>query len=132
MRCAQDVAESGTPIFDDVELVSASYSYSGETFTYSFPDEVVYIVLGVFNAPIETDGKIITNMNNLKAGSRTGHAGFFRNSLSKTALYTFSGNDFTTTQYTTGTNNGYCAVWGYDKWGTLTHASNSFSCNVIQ
>ena len=87
MRCAQDVAESGTPIFDDVELVSASYS--GDTFTYSFPDEVVYIVLGVFNAPIETDGKIITNMNNLKAGSRTGHAGFQKFIIQNSIIYFF-------------------------------------------
>ncbi len=115
------------PIFSNVGIIGVNYSDS--QFIIDLPDTVSYAVLGIFNSEIEADDENKTvDDGNLIAGSRTGLSGYARNRVSVNNLFTYDAarNDFTNTRFTPVTGTEYCwAVWGFDQWGNLTHASQS-------
>lgn len=133
--CAKENENPTSPIFSGVEVINITRPNSGVSlgtggFIWDVPDDVEYMVLGIFSAPIQTSGKTITNMNQCLGGSRTGLTGFERGQLLKSNIRSYSQttNDFlddaganivTTTRY--------WAVWGYDKYMNLTHASPCYT-----
>lgn len=97
---------------------------SADEFTYYIPGDVHVAVLGIFANEIETSGDTFVNADDLLAGSRTGLTGWTTGSVSAGQLYEFDGvDDFdpASTFNTPGTY--HWAVWGFDKYGELTHAS---------
>ena len=117
--------EQGPVIFDDVERIELDGYISG-TFYFDVPNGVSIVVLGVFNDEIKTQGQIILNEINFKAGSRTGLDNYVKGQVADTELYFYDPvtNDFDPDppSYSTGGLH-YWAVWGYDSDGNLTHAS---------
>lgn len=113
-----------SPIFSDVK--SISIEWEDPDFTYYLPEEVEYAVLGIFSENIETSGDAITNEDEFLAGSMTDLDGWSRSRVSSTDVYTYDNatSNFTSNKYTLSTGTDYSwAVWGFDKYMNLTHAS---------
>lgn len=124
------------PIFPDTELITLTAPAHGAAiaslaFTYNIPPEVEYAIIGIFDSNgIRVSGSTL-DVSNLIAGSSSGKAAFTRSSLAQSSLlvpladksafsdtgYVFSG---TGVLY-------YWAVWGYDKYGNLTHSSPAWN-----
>ena len=107
--------EHPVPIFSDTEHMAARIDENDYLF---FPsEEVEYIVIGLFNSPIATSGKSITNMDDMEGGSCTGQTGFTRSSVPMDSLYVFD----QTSKFFTGSPGDYMpsgtrywAVWGFN------------------
>lgn len=110
-------------IFSELEEIT-NCSYGAGTFHYYLPPEVAYAVLGIFTNNIIGESGVITNEDDFKAGSRTGR-GMGRESVTASNIWTYDKdtNDFTYSLYG-GAANLYWGVWGYDKYGNLTHSSS--------
>ena len=127
----QDTPPPSTPIFSDVErieLTSPPHNGSGVSpvvFQFDAPSEVSYLVLALFDAQIQVVGSRIVNEGSFSYGSRSGLSGFSRSSISSDDLYSYDpvGNDLAGAPGPPAAGTYYWAVWGYDKWGNLTHAS---------
>lgn len=139
LNCGGDEEEQPkSPIFSDVEIITlytpdaieiSSADTSNFKFTFCLPSEVSYAVLGIFYSavPIETNGNTFTNPDNLIAGSRTGLTGWGRGEVSASNLYEFDNiDDFNENKPFSLSGTYHWAVWGYDKWGNLTHASEQW------
>jgi hypothetical protein len=131
-----DVSPPANPIFSDVEridLVLPTTSANGSTsFQFDAPSEVANIVIGVFSSPILVNGDRIVNEGAFQFGSRSGLAGFSRSAVRASDFYGYNlaTHDFDTSvpfAAVPSTGLRYWAVWGYDKWGNLTHASPQWS-----
>ncbi len=126
-------------IFDDVERIeliapdidgSVTLGINSDRFEFNVSNDVKYIVLGIFDTSIGTQGKNITNEDDFLAGSRTGLDGFSRDSVPLDSIYGYLNNlnDFDNTLAIDTLSPPediyyYWAVWGYDVNGNLTHAS---------
>ena len=71
-----------TPIFSDVVKIELQSPTNGSgplasstSFQFVIPEDVEYVVLALFSAPIQVSGKTILNPSAWQAGSRTGLAG---------------------------------------------------------
>jgi hypothetical protein len=134
-----------TPIFSGVEKIELqapwpppndtwSYISNSISFQFDIPSVVEYVVLALFTASIDVSGKTITNPNAWVAGNRSGLSGFSTSSTRADNLFPFDlgSGDFDTSlgNYTPSPpfpQTFYWAVWGYDQWGNLTHASPQWS-----
>lgn len=116
--------ELHSTIFPDVERID-NLNYSGGNFTYYAPEEVKYLVLGIFTDTIETDPDTMTITTTIRGGQRTG-LGMTRSSVTSAELYEYS---YGIKNFDIGSpyalpNPFHWAVWGYDEYGNLTHASS--------
>jgi hypothetical protein len=111
----------GPPIFADTKLINAEYTEGEFHFTMhensSIYQDAQYIVLGIFNAPIETWEKSIQNMQNMEGGSASSYPGFTRGQVSIDKLLVYSDE----LQRFTGSPGDYVphgtkywAVWGFN------------------
>lgn len=140
LSCDAVPEEQEPVIFDDVErieLVAPDIegivilgNNSNDRFEFKVSNDVKYIVLGIFDTSIATQGKNITNEEDFLAGSRTGLDGFSRDSVPLDSIYGYLNNlnDFDNTLAIDTLSPPedryyYWAVWGYDVNGNLTHAS---------
>lgn len=127
LYCAAEEEKISAPIFSGVEEIHIDQS--GTTFYYDVPAEVKYVVLGIFSSQPTTDGDRISDDSILTwtSGSRTKLDLFGRSSVLKSNVYFFNTStlDYNTSSTTTAVNGHYWAVWGYDKWGNLTHSSGT-------
>lgn len=116
--------ELHSTIFPDVERID-NLDFNGTTFSYYAPKEVKYLVLGIFDGDISVNTDTMTiDDTNLLGGSHSG-TGMGRGSVTTTNIYYY---DPATKNFNSNlmpnTVNGTCwAVWGYDEFGNLTHAS---------
>ncbi len=128
MNCGgEEKSVPTSPIFSDVETIEIGQD--GSKFTYYLPSDVAFAVLGVFssvNIEIESDGRAVKD-DNLIGGSRTGMPSWGRSDVLKSNLYNYNPStyDFNgSSPYSLPAGTGYYwAIWGYDKYGNLTHAS---------
>jgi hypothetical protein len=126
-----DTPPPSNPIFSDVERIelqlpgSGAGANAGTNFQFDAPSEVRYLVLAVFTAPIQVQGSRIVNEPAWAYGSRSGLSGFSRSSVQAGMFYQYDPlqKDYNTVQAAPVGGVYYWAVWGYDKWGNLTHAS---------
>lgn len=129
--CMKNDPEPGSPIFEGTSEIkqsdpSADGSFTGNgTFTYNVPSEVKYIVFGLFNAPITTSGKTITNPSAFLYGSRDGLSDFARGQQARNAFHSFNQTARDVDSTVANPPNGiyYWAIWGYDQYGNITHSS---------
>lgn len=124
-QCSEEgVLQQNPPLLGN-ERINAWYDGSS-TFWFDTPEEVKYLVLGVFDALPQTDGEKILNPEHLIAGSRTGLNGFGRNSVELDYIYDYdpAEGDFDESSDWSELNS-WWAVWGYDEWGNLTHSSSA-------
>ena len=126
-----------TPIFAGTTTLSLVWPSHGATsvststaLQYSVPSEVSYVVIGIFNADIVTNGSTISNEGNFLYGSRTGMSDFVRGNQSQSALHAYDAatKNFKSPNSSPAASSGtyYWAVWGYDQYGNLTHSSPSW------
>ncbi len=124
--CACETApQLESTIFPDVERIDI-IDFNGTTFSYYAPKEVKYLVLGIFdgNISVNTDTMTIDDYN-LLGGSHSG-IGMGRGSVTTANIYFYdpATKNFNSIVMTIGAVTGTCwAVWGYDEFGNLTHAS---------
>ena len=128
--CQNTDPQPTTPIFSGTKEISLSSplhtaSLGGGSFLYSVPTEVKYVVFGVFNAQIVTNGSTISNEANFLYGSRTGLSDFVAGTQTKGTLHDYdaSTKNFKAPNSTVPSATYYWAVWGYDQYGNLTHSS---------
>lgn len=117
-----------SPIFSDVENIQIGQTATD--FTFYLPEDVYYAVLGVFDVEIETQGNTIINELDFEGGNRTGLSGFTRSGVPKNMIWHYedSQNDFSqTVKYIPQNVVDHWAVWGYDRYGNLTHASGQLT-----
>jgi hypothetical protein len=130
LGCQTTDPQPTTPIFSGTKEISLTSplhtaSLGGGSFFYSVPTEVKYVVFGVFNAQIVTNGSTISNEANFLYGSRTGLSDFVAGTQVKSTLHDYdsSTKNFKTPNSTVPAGTYYWAVWGYDQYGNLTHSS---------
>ena len=128
--CQTTDPQPTTPIFSgtkEISLTSPLHTASLSTgnFLYTVPSEVKYVVFGVFNAQIVTNGSTISNESNFLYGSRTGLGDFVSGTQAKGTLHDYdaSTKNFKAPNSTVPSATYYWAVWGYDQYGNLTHSS---------
>jgi hypothetical protein len=132
--CAENKTNPTSPIFSDVEVIEITRPDSGGSlgttgFIWDVPDEVEYMVLGIFSSVIQVSGKTIINMDKCYGGGRTGLAGFERGQLLTSNIHQYDQNtgDFNPALSAGILSPSYWAVWGYDKYMNLTHASPCYT-----
>ena len=122
-NCASDSSAPPTPLFADTELISASYS-SG-TITYTMPNvKYSFIVISAFSpAPVIIDN-VIQNSSAIRAGIRTGMAGFSTSSVLISDMKAYSNGDYTGAPYTYNAGD-KLYIWAYDSGYNLVASSSS-------
>ena len=127
--CQTTDPQPTTPIFSGTKEITLTSPLHTATlsgnFLYTVPAEVKYVVFGVFNAQIVTNGSTISNEANFLYGSRTGLADLVSGTQAKATLHDYdaSTKNFKTPNSTVPAGTYYWAVWGYDQYGNLTHSS---------
>lgn len=131
--CNPVTEDQGPVIFDDVERIELD-GYSGGTFYFGVPKGISIVVLGLFDAEIETQNQTILNEGNFFGGTRTGLDGYVKGMVDSDKLYYYDDtlNDFDSSSFILSITSGtyWWAVWGYDANGNLTHASEQISVSL--
>ncbi len=128
--CQTTDPQPTTPIFTGTKEITLNSPLhtaplSTGNFLYTVPTEVRYVVFGVFNAQIVTNGSTISNEANFLYGSRTGLSDFVAGTQAKATLHDYDSTtkNFKAPNSTVPSTTYYWAVWGYDQYGNLTHSS---------
>ena len=100
-------------------------------FSYSPPDEAIFLRLFIFNQPIkESNGQIINDSVELIAGSDTNKE-MTRNGITMNKTKNFGINDFTEALDLVNDQTYYWAILGYDADGNMVASSPSWSFKKI-
>jgi hypothetical protein len=87
LQCSgEQLANESPPIFEN-EHINAWYAV--DRFIFDTPDEVKYLVLGIFSDEQITDGEKILGPEGRIAGSRSGLNGFGINSVNLVDIYDY-------------------------------------------
>ena len=131
ISCETEPPKPDTPIFSDVETLEI-YESGGTYYFENLPSYVKNIQVLIFasaNQPvIDDNSKLITNIDDLKGGNRTGLNNISRTEVSGFYGYDTGTKDFNSTDITgTVIGTDWFIVLGFDEYFNLTHASPKYN-----
>jgi|GEM_PF-4627117 len=118
LSCGNVVEETASPLFSDVEPITANRVTAKQVNFSNVPSNAKYLVILVSSTDFDVDEDNRLVNATVLGGNRTGLDGIDRNGTSE--MHTYSGDDFTNNNaYDLPLNGVYWVVWGLDKYMNL-------------